>query len=764
MLHQAPTTALVVGLGGGATPGAVARYNVDVDVVELSAAVVAGSDFFKDINFDLLSRPNVHLHVDDGRNFMMMGRKKYDVITADIILPRHAGAGALYSKEYYELVRDSLAEGGLAMQWNGGDSMTEYKLLMRTFLSVFPYTTLWGDGSLMLGSMKPFTLSQSAYEARRQGFDLFNWDLPTLKRIYIAGTDDIRAFVGEGPILTDDKPVIEYFLSLPKDDAPGGYTGPRGRVREDPDAVGSLAGLRRGGSWGSALRAFVGLGAHAPRGARRLRAPRGDHRTRHTFHGIAAPDTCPTDHSAARRLASPSVPTRHSARVRYTRAGARRVDHTRPPPGTPTRCSGSGTSLCGTDVRIPPRCWQELSTPLGGAVKKARTFSSRGRALRVRRWTLDEEVVGALPGDQRVVREHEGRGSKSGATLGVALRRSGARRSALRLRSGARAPRGARGSLGLACELASRSSFAGPRHRRNPARAPMPASRESKSELVLDREPDLVRIPNVADSDTCGSSSVAAVDARSTISLAASAENSLLLAAAGAEVFDQHDSSDATLERTRGRGRDGAATYRPRRARRRRAASPKSERQRATLTRRVSAESDEAAEPRVPGASAARDPHEARKRRVPRARKPRVPGASASERPLRAARPRAPLPVEFGSPGERGFHNRRRRAVQLQQRNRVSGRRRAWRQSIVERQPFGADRIGEVARAGTRRAAARPVPRRGWRPAPGDVGRGRSRGSAPAGPPRPRRSVRPRWFPGTVHRTGTDAAAPIRSP
>jgi spermidine synthase len=228
MLHQAPTTALVVGLGGGATAGAVARYNVDVEVVELSAAVVAGSDFFKTINFNLLSRPNVHLRVDDGRNFLMMGRKKYDVITADIILPRHAGAGALYSKEYYELVRASLAEGGLAMQWNGGDSATEYKVLMRTFISVFPYTTLWGDGSLMLGSVKPFTISQSAYEARRAAFDLFNWDLPTLKRIYVAGPDDIREFVGDGPLLTDDKPAIEYFLSLPKNDGPGGYTGPAG--------------------------------------------------------------------------------------------------------------------------------------------------------------------------------------------------------------------------------------------------------------------------------------------------------------------------------------------------------------------------------------------------------------------------------------------------------------------------------------------------------------------------------------------------------
>lgn len=230
MLHPNPRTALVVGLGGGATPGAVARLNVDVDVVELSPAVVAGSDYFKDINFNLLERPNVTLKVDDGRNFLMMSRKKYDVITADIILPRHAGAGALYSREYYELVRDHLAEGGVAMQWNGGDSETEYKLLMRTFVSVFPYTTLWGDGSLMLGSVKPFTLSQSAYEARRATFEQFPWDIATLKRIFIAGPEDIRAFVGEGPVLTDDKPMIEYFLSLPIHDAPGGYTGRRAPI------------------------------------------------------------------------------------------------------------------------------------------------------------------------------------------------------------------------------------------------------------------------------------------------------------------------------------------------------------------------------------------------------------------------------------------------------------------------------------------------------------------------------------------------------
>jgi spermidine synthase len=236
MLHPAPHKALVVGLGGGATPGAAARFSgVHVDVVELSAAVVEGSDYFKHINFNLLERPNVSLRVDDGRNYLLTTREKYDVITADIILPRHAGAGALYAKEYFELVRNALTEDGLALQWNGAPTLTPYKLIMRTFMSVFPYTTLWGDGSLMLGSRKPFELSQSAYEARRQDPQfrgLFDWDMSVMRRNYLAGPEELRKWVGDGPILTDDKPMIEYFLSIPRNDPDVDLRGLGGRFED----------------------------------------------------------------------------------------------------------------------------------------------------------------------------------------------------------------------------------------------------------------------------------------------------------------------------------------------------------------------------------------------------------------------------------------------------------------------------------------------------------------------------------------------------
>ena len=103
--------------------------------------------------------------MDDGRNYLLTTRKKYDVITADIILPRHAGAGALYSREYFQLVRNALKDDGLVLQWNGAEVDTTYRLILRTFLSVFPETTLWADGTLMVGSLKPLTFSRQRIRA-----------------------------------------------------------------------------------------------------------------------------------------------------------------------------------------------------------------------------------------------------------------------------------------------------------------------------------------------------------------------------------------------------------------------------------------------------------------------------------------------------------------------------------------------------------------------------------------------------------------------
>jgi spermidine synthase len=224
-LHPDPRRALVIGLGGGATAGAVSQYpGLEIDVVELSGTVVRAAEHFAHINFDILKNSRVNVLVDDGRSHLLLSGQRYDVITADIIQPKHAGAGNVYSAEYFTLARSALAENGLMLQWIGQRETTQYKLIARTFLRVFPHTTVWAGGTLMIGSRDPLRLDPGALERRIH--DPATADIFTalgvraaadLAGLYSAGPEEFRRFVGDGPMLRDDRPSVEYFLSLPDD-------------------------------------------------------------------------------------------------------------------------------------------------------------------------------------------------------------------------------------------------------------------------------------------------------------------------------------------------------------------------------------------------------------------------------------------------------------------------------------------------------------------------------------------------------------------
>jgi spermidine synthase len=243
VLHPAPRKALVIGLGGGATSGAVSQHATAVQIIELSDSVRKAAPFFAHVNYDVLNQPNVQVRVDDGRNFLLLSGERFDVVTADIIQPIHAGAGNLYSREYFMLVRNALKEGGIALQWIGHRPPTQYRLIMRTFLEVFPHATLWLDGSLMVGSLAPLQLDPRSLAAKRADpktaaaldeIGLTSFDV--LKSWYTSGSNEMRRFVGAGPILTDDRPLLEYHRSLPPDSQPLDLTGLEG---------GDIAEIRR---------------------------------------------------------------------------------------------------------------------------------------------------------------------------------------------------------------------------------------------------------------------------------------------------------------------------------------------------------------------------------------------------------------------------------------------------------------------------------------------------------------------------------------
>jgi hypothetical protein len=189
---------------GGATTIAVAQSGVEVDVVELSAGMAKGAEW---LNHRVLPGPDVHLHIGDGRNYLMLCPKHYDVVLADIIRPYHSGAGNLYSIEYFQLVKNALTDEGLMLQWVDGSSEAPYKLIMRTFLSVFPGATLWNDGSIIVGTKRP----EGAQSHK---------PLTALPGLFTADEQQMREYVGSGALLTDDKPELEYFLSLGNETTP----------------------------------------------------------------------------------------------------------------------------------------------------------------------------------------------------------------------------------------------------------------------------------------------------------------------------------------------------------------------------------------------------------------------------------------------------------------------------------------------------------------------------------------------------------------
>ncbi|HYY89696.1 MAG TPA: fused MFS/spermidine synthase, partial [Chloroflexota bacterium] len=219
---RAETHALVVGLGAGATPGAIAQHTgARVDVVELSEAVVQAAPFFEVANAHALGLPNVRLAIDDGRNFLLRARQPYDVITADVVHPYDAGATNLYSVEYFRVAARALGPGGIMVQWVSPGSAFEHALIVRTFLQAFPNSTLWLAGDLLIGSPSPIRVSGAELDRRLADpaarASLAEVGLRKREDVlaqFRADPDALHAYADTGPILTDDRPLLEYFASL----------------------------------------------------------------------------------------------------------------------------------------------------------------------------------------------------------------------------------------------------------------------------------------------------------------------------------------------------------------------------------------------------------------------------------------------------------------------------------------------------------------------------------------------------------------------
>jgi spermidine synthase len=178
LLHPNPKSVLVVGFGAGVTAGSFTRYPEleNLVICELEPFIPpASTQYFGKENYDVLHSAHTRMVYDDARHYIFTTRDKFDVITTDPIHPWVKGTSVLYSKEYYELVKQHLNPDGVVAQWlpiYDSDPDT-IKTELATFFAVFPEGTIWsnnlnGDGFdlVLLGQARPGPINVDALQAR----------------------------------------------------------------------------------------------------------------------------------------------------------------------------------------------------------------------------------------------------------------------------------------------------------------------------------------------------------------------------------------------------------------------------------------------------------------------------------------------------------------------------------------------------------------------------------------------------------------------
>ena len=154
--------ALVIGLGTGTTLRAVSLFPFQkIDVVEIAPHIVeAARQWFEDVNAGVMDRdPRVKLTVADGRNFLLLTREHFDLITIEISSIWVSGEADLYNREFYELCRAHLSERGVLQQWVQIHHMRPQDLMviLNTAARVFPHVAffLGPEQGLLIASPGP---------------------------------------------------------------------------------------------------------------------------------------------------------------------------------------------------------------------------------------------------------------------------------------------------------------------------------------------------------------------------------------------------------------------------------------------------------------------------------------------------------------------------------------------------------------------------------------------------------------------------------
>jgi spermidine synthase len=210
---------LVVGFGGGLVVEAVPANFERIDVVEIEPEMIRANEMIANARReDPLSDPRLEVIINDARSALMLTDERYDAIVSQPSHPWTASASHLYTREFFELVKDHLSEDGVFVQWMGLGFVDEALLasLVATLQDVFPHVRVYrpSTGGFL------FSASTAAFEPERLVDVAIRRNPQAAAELGIHGGEDVvahmvldeegaRAFARGAPVSTDDRNLLQ---------------------------------------------------------------------------------------------------------------------------------------------------------------------------------------------------------------------------------------------------------------------------------------------------------------------------------------------------------------------------------------------------------------------------------------------------------------------------------------------------------------------------------------------------------------------------
>lgn len=221
-VHPQLRNALLICFGCGNTAKALTDTKTieRIDIVDISKEIIEESDvFFSDPQENPIYDPRVTIHIEDGRFFLLSTNQTFDLITGEPPPPTFKGVVNLYTQEYFQLMYDRLADGGMATYWLPVYHLRieQSKSIVKAFCQVFNECSLWTAANFewMLVGVKNPTAPVNDDAFSRQWNDpvvgpemcVLGFQNPEqLGSLFIADGQKLRDWVADSSSLVDNYP------------------------------------------------------------------------------------------------------------------------------------------------------------------------------------------------------------------------------------------------------------------------------------------------------------------------------------------------------------------------------------------------------------------------------------------------------------------------------------------------------------------------------------------------------------------------------